>query len=405
MEAIEAKNTRRVRKLLAKGVDVNARDLIGQTALMYASRLGLRKILNLLYEHGADINLKDRYDGTALFAALLSGYEYLRGWFLERGAKHSLFTAIYTGDWEAFQETLLTVKDINRQYPYRGTYLHDAVRLGRVEMVKGLLSTGGIDVNLKSIDGLSALSIAAFEGQQEMLDLLYEHGADINIRDRDGETALLTAFSQGHRHLLDWFLERGVKHSLATAIYAGDWEAFQRILPTVRDINARIDLLTPLQYAAQEGQEKMVEVLLSLGAEKESMGGWFFSPLTLAVQGEHLATVQTLLAHGADPNSCGQLGTALTCAAIRGNAQIVRLLLESGADPNLPGEADWTAVEEASLEGYTEVVKELMCFGANPYLQDDDGQDAFYVNNSENAEEIEQYLLTYQPGKGEAQRS
>ena len=47
--------------------------------------------------------------------------------------------------------------------------------------------------------------------------------------------------------------------------------------------------------------------------------------------------LQTLLAHGADPNGQdGHGNTALLLAGMEGHAEIVRILLKTGADPYMP---------------------------------------------------------------------
>lgn len=51
---------------LNKSVDINARDLDGNTALMYAVTTRNRKKIRLLLGHSADVNLKNNKGETAL---------------------------------------------------------------------------------------------------------------------------------------------------------------------------------------------------------------------------------------------------------------------------------------------------------------------------------------------------
>ena len=62
----------RVRDLIARGADVNARTYKGQTALHCAARAGFVDIVFLLLEHGAKVDLRDDKGNTPLVAALRS---------------------------------------------------------------------------------------------------------------------------------------------------------------------------------------------------------------------------------------------------------------------------------------------------------------------------------------------
>ena len=61
-----------VEMLLEKGADVNAKDSDGWTALMWASRNGHTETVTILLEEGADVNAKDNYflGSTALDIAI-----------------------------------------------------------------------------------------------------------------------------------------------------------------------------------------------------------------------------------------------------------------------------------------------------------------------------------------------
>jgi ankyrin repeat protein len=59
--------------LADSGADVNARDVDGYTALMYAAYKGNLELAELLVNHGADVHAKDKDGWTALRFALLQG--------------------------------------------------------------------------------------------------------------------------------------------------------------------------------------------------------------------------------------------------------------------------------------------------------------------------------------------
>ena len=136
-EAAEKGQLQRVTDLLSGGVDVNAKNSDGGTALMLAAYGGHPEVVRLLLEKGADVNVamdvRDR--ATALMVAA---------------------SMIYNG-----------------------------------EVLKLLLENGSIDVNVAGSDGQTALMYAAGWKEWETVSLLLAHPQiDVNKTDSAGLTAL-----------------------------------------------------------------------------------------------------------------------------------------------------------------------------------------------------------------------
>ena len=79
----------RVEKLLAKGADVNAGDIAGQTALMYAAGEGHSEIAEFLIEQGANVDVKNKAGRTALMIAETLGHSEIARLLKEAGAVES----------------------------------------------------------------------------------------------------------------------------------------------------------------------------------------------------------------------------------------------------------------------------------------------------------------------------
>jgi uncharacterized protein len=79
--------TQIVGPLLESGVDVNAANIYGLTALMRASRAQPGPVLRLLIKHGADVNAKDYRGDTALSVATENGNEAAMRVLVEAGAR------------------------------------------------------------------------------------------------------------------------------------------------------------------------------------------------------------------------------------------------------------------------------------------------------------------------------
>ncbi|KAH6970509.1 ankyrin repeat-containing domain protein [Ilyonectria sp. MPI-CAGE-AT-0026] len=138
--------------------------------------------------------------------------------------------------------------------------------------------------------------------------------------------------------------------------------------PDLKDTHSR----TPLWYAAQNGHEAVVTLLVAAGADvnaADAAGYGGRTALEAAAEGGHLEIVGKLLAAGADVNAAaGDYGqTALQAAAEGGHLEIVEKLLAAGADVNAAAAGDYgrTALQAAAEGGHLEIVEKLLAAGAD----------------------------------------
>jgi ankyrin repeat protein len=75
---------------LKSGVDVNAKDRYGQTALMLAAHRGHLEAAQALLRHGADPNVTAKYGLCALMLAILGGHEAVARELARAGADLTL---------------------------------------------------------------------------------------------------------------------------------------------------------------------------------------------------------------------------------------------------------------------------------------------------------------------------
>ena len=87
LDAIIRENSiEQIREILESGVDINAKNNWGDTALHIASREGHTDIVAMLLEKGADVNAKSDGGYTALISASESGHTETVAMLLEKGA-------------------------------------------------------------------------------------------------------------------------------------------------------------------------------------------------------------------------------------------------------------------------------------------------------------------------------
>lgn len=190
-----------VERLIQKGANVNALDGMGFTSLMNASRKGHTEVVDLLLDNGADPEAK-RMCGfrewcTVFDYALLGGRPEIVATLMNKNAGNH--AGPDAPKWEA--------------------YLPKAIKLGRLEGVKLLLSSG-VDVNARiGSDEASLLMIACNEGRIEIAKLLLDNGADVNQRNVHGDTALMWAASHGAVESVKLLLANGADANAHTRGY------------------------------------------------------------------------------------------------------------------------------------------------------------------------------------------
>ena len=136
-----------VKAFLQKGTDVDARDAVGRTPLMYM--LSDLESVRYLVGAGADVNARDDLGETPLMKA---------AW------------------------------------------------VGKRDVVK-FLAENGADLNAQSENGETALMRAV--RNPDVVKCLVERGADVNAKDRKGETVLLKASVSGRLSVVQYLVKKG----------------------------------------------------------------------------------------------------------------------------------------------------------------------------------------------------
>jgi ankyrin repeat protein len=227
-----------------------------------------------------------------------------------------------------------------------------AAERGELDKVKALVEAKPrlAGASHPAAGGWTALHVA---GTKEVAEYLLAKGADVDATDPNDVTPLHKQAGAGRREVVELLLARGADVNV-TAAFA----------------------MTPLHYAANSCQPVIVELLLKKGARVDARttgkgmvrGGR--TPLILAANSTRptrKATVEVLIAHGADVNAqCEQQWTALHTAAHRGAADVVEVLLAKGANPNAEDNEGKTPWDAAWARGRKEIMDLLERHGGKP---------------------------------------
>jgi cytohesin len=208
------------------------------------------------------------------------------------------------------------------------TPLHLAAWQGHNEVIQLLLEHGA-DVNARGDAGFSPLHYAAREGQLASARLLVAAGADLNVKNDWGWTAMLQAARGREESCLDiarFLLESGTDPDLNALVSLGEVE---RVCELVRsDPSAIANAVAP--------GDLINDAVIMIGLREGDYGSDPSSEDHEALIERYGPMIKCLVEAGADINKISSSGEpALFTAVSMGMPTVVRLLLEQGADPNL----------------------------------------------------------------------
>ncbi|MCJ1404359.1 hypothetical protein MMC11_007584 [Xylographa trunciseda] len=314
---------------LAETLDINSQDAErGQTPLMYACRQGHTTTVSGLLELGADVNVKSFRGSSAMYEAILHKHtEVLRTLLTTGMPGQSLdINMTYPGDnnstalmlaaWAGLEDTvtLLLARPniaVNAQSIQGCTALALAAAKNHYSIVKRLLNYQGIDVDLADETGTTPLIFAADHGNDEIVAELLQRHADPECKQSDGTTAIIHAINDGHTLVVKAILEHGIniytKDGLGRTLLHRACESDYPQVEIVRllidrglDINARGQRgETPLHYACRCGYLEIVQLLLDLHADLSVKDGspQQRTPLIVAWQNGETEIVNLLQAY------------------------------------------------------------------------------------------------------------
>jgi ankyrin repeat protein len=183
---------------------------------------------------------------------------------------------------------------------------------GDIERIRALIESGQASASDRNDDGITLLHVAAITGRVPVCAYLIEKGAEVNALGGSlPATPLQWAARKGLVEIMDLLIQHGANPRL---VDSRDFSCLHSVTHS-SDSWALLYILCQPDIAVDE---------------RDNIG---LTPLHWAAQQGHQVSVEVLLKFGANPNVVDLNGlTALHWAASRGNRGCISQLLEAGAD-------------------------------------------------------------------------
>ncbi|KAG7213479.1 hypothetical protein KM043_002750 [Ampulex compressa] len=277
--------------------------------------------------------------------------------------------------------------------------LMTAIENNEVEAALEILTADDDDSLLLPIQPLrvTALQLAAWQENIELMDKLYERGADVNARDKIGRCALYYAAHRGNIEVVKWLLQRGAFIENTVCIDSCSKDSANS--PVLRAFLGKSLPLpecwgrTPLHQAVKNNHPEVVRILVNVGANVNVQDERGIVPLLIAgssvdpqdpiEMSKFVETIDILVSAKASANVIHpDTGTtALHHAAALGSSKAVQRLLEGNARPSQQcTKTGSSPLHVASSAGHFETIQTLLAVmrTGDIDIQDQLGQTALH---------------------------
>jgi ankyrin repeat protein len=207
-----------------RNMDVNDRDVDGDTPLHNAIHFWNPPAIRLLLRNGADLHLPDFEGRNAMDLAWALGHHRLYYFLgaLER-ENERLLDAVDRDDVVAVNASLqrgatLGMRDIRLDTP-----LHRAAQSNLTEVAR-LLIRHGANLEARNYLGETALHVAALRGFSDFMKMLIASGANVNALDERRNTPLTTAETAGDPKIINMLAKKHARRGSPASV-SFDFEA------------------------------------------------------------------------------------------------------------------------------------------------------------------------------------
>ena len=207
----------RVKKLIGCGADVHAKTSVGKTVL-HIARSSNAGILQQFLDLGVDVNARDYSGRTALWYAVcqddIAKFKLLLASGAVLGAESNLplTEAATHGNKEMVDILLRLYHESNHSQNEISSALISAVKVAAKDVVAALLDAGA-DPNFVDVNRITPLTQAILNKDKEIAKMLIQAGADVHPLDAVPFSPVHFAIASGQVHLVEFLIQQGLDTS------------------------------------------------------------------------------------------------------------------------------------------------------------------------------------------------
>ncbi|MGC3940947.1 ankyrin repeat domain-containing protein [Roseobacter sp. EG26] len=249
----------------------------------------------------------------------------------------------------------------------------ECARLGLVDRARQLIN-GSEDIwSIRDSEGFSAIHVAVEHKQHDFVVFCLDAGCPVDQPTKGDTTPLSLAAQQGDLKVMRLLMRRGAivdRRSQVNQMTALGWASYLGQQHAVKLLIHHGALSkggsNALFRAALKGRIGTIQLLLDAGASWSEIGFKDWSMLHAAASSGHLATLNLALTRARNIDPVTDaMYTPLHLAALNGHAKAVEALAELGSDLGRQQKDGWSALHLAA-QNYGEVVATLLRFGVDP---------------------------------------
>ena len=451
-KAADNGNITEVEQWLARGGDVNVKNVAGETLLRVALLGGRLDIVHLLEKHGADIDAEIQSNPLLIELVATKGYPAVTDYLISRGADTSpICLAAYLGKLDQVKKHIESGSQVSASD--KQSILQGAITGGHADIIEYILDHGA-DIKQGGVLGIAVranrkqiLELLIDKGANpnpggnwsplhltiwyyprlEMAKALLSHGADPfksswnpmhyaigdekkdmvklfldHRRDNDLIPYAYNALKANHKDVLPLFEPYIEISPIHLSCFYGKMDDVKFYLEQGKDIEAQdIGGLSLLQFAVIGCQMDIVDYLIAQGCNVNSRASDGATALHFAANGNSNGQemVQKLITAGAfveakDNDNC----TPFFYTATHGSNDlgVAQILLEHGADINDQRKSDgYTALHRAAQVNDMKKVAWLIAQGADVNRPMNDGRTPLSIALQKDRSDVVHYLLEH----------